>query len=124
MVAKDKIFREYDIRGVVGDDFDAELAKFLGFALGTSARTGTFGPAPSGRPKVAVGFDCRLTREEMTAAMTAGLTASGCDVTNTGMGPTPQLYFIAVSQKCRQPHTIHKTRCLVLRPERYRAPDR
>lgn len=99
MKAKDKIFREYDIRGVVGEDFDAGLAEYLGFALGQSIRGGQFGPAPSGRLQVAVGFDCRLSREEMSRALISGITASGCDVLNCGMGPTPQLYFMAVSQK-------------------------
>ena len=38
MRAVEKIFREYDIRGVVGTDFDADFAKKLGEVYGDLVR--------------------------------------------------------------------------------------
>lgn len=99
MIAKDKIFREYDIRGVVGVDFDSELAKKLGEVLGEAIFSGTLGEKPKTAPLVAVGNDCRLSADEMTGAVIDGLTSRGVNVLKTGMGPTPQLYFTVVAKQ-------------------------
>jgi len=89
VIAKPAIFREYDIRGVVGKDFDGELAAALGAAYAVVVKRAS-GKA---RPKVGVGFDCRLSGGELSSRLMEGLSRAGVDVVNTGMGPTPQLYF-------------------------------
>ena len=96
MLAQEKIFREYDIRGVVGVDFDAGLAEELGKALAAEIRKNFSG---KGAPRVAVGYDCRVSAPEMKAAMHKGLLAGGVSVIDTGMGPTPQLYYAVVKGK-------------------------
>lgn len=101
MIAKEAIFREYDIRGVVGVDFDAELAQALGRAFAHKVRE-THGATDGARAAalvVAVGYDCRLTGEELRQALTAGIRAGGVSVLDTGMGPTPQLYHAVVSRE-------------------------
>ena len=97
MIANEGIFREYDIRGVVGRDFDAGLARGLGYAFGKKVIAESPEKTPASL-KVAVGYDCRLTGEELRRALTEGLLASGVSVVSSGMGPTPQLYFTVLSQ--------------------------
>jgi phosphomannomutase/phosphoglucomutase len=95
MIARPTIFREYDIRGVVGTDFDAELAFRLGLAFADKVRAAF----PDKRDlRVAVGYDCRLSGEELRTALTKGLVAGGVRVVDSGMGPTPQLYFTTVTR--------------------------
>ncbi|MCC6955028.1 MAG: phosphomannomutase/phosphoglucomutase [Deltaproteobacteria bacterium] len=87
---KPKIFRDYDIRGVVGTDFDEQLAFQLGQAYGSLVRE-TFPTKKS--LTVGVGYDCRLTNTLMSGALSNGIRAVGVNVLDTGMGATPQLYF-------------------------------
>ncbi|MBP9837502.1 MAG: phosphomannomutase/phosphoglucomutase [Proteobacteria bacterium] len=90
------IFREYDIRGIVGVDFDADLALRLGFAYAQMLKEAL----PNEQNlTVAVGHDCRLSANEMRSALTKGLLLSGIKVIDSGMGPTPQLYYTVVSKK-------------------------
>lgn len=91
MAFKEKIFREYDIRGVVGEEIDAELAWALGKAFGEVTLRDN--PAPDGQTVVGVGYDCRLSGPQMREALCSGLLAAGVNVLDCGMGPTPQLYF-------------------------------
>jgi phosphomannomutase/phosphoglucomutase len=83
-----EIFRAYDIRGVVGKGLSAAVAKSLGQAIGSEAKA-------RGDDKVVVGRDGRLSGPELSAALIEGLRASGCDVIDVGMVPTPVLYFAA-----------------------------
>jgi phosphomannomutase/phosphoglucomutase len=82
------IFREYDIRGLVDRDLTEEAVERVGLALGTRVRR-------AGGRSVALGRDCRLSGERFARAMGAGLTATGCDVVDLGVVPTPLTYFAA-----------------------------
>ena len=99
MIAEDKIFREYDIRGVVDKDFDAGLAHALGRAYAHLVHEAQ-GSTPGSRSdlKVAVGYDCRLTGDKLKSALIRGLCEGGVHVVDCGMGPTPQLYFSVFNQ--------------------------
>jgi phosphomannomutase / phosphoglucomutase len=79
-------FREYDVRGIAGDDITAELAHSLGMAYATML------PEANGQP-VVVGRDVRLTGPELQHALINGLNAAGIDVIDIGMVPTPLCYF-------------------------------
>jgi phosphomannomutase/phosphoglucomutase len=83
---KPGIFREYDIRGVVGVDFDADFAHLLGRAYATKLLAAGIG-------KASIGRDCRLTSPSLAAALKEGMLATGLDVVDVGMCPTPLLYF-------------------------------
>lgn len=85
-----KIFREYDIRGVVGADFDESLAERLGFVYGKVVKEAFPGKT---NLLVGVGYDCRLSNIAMSSALSRGIREAGVNVLNTGMGATPQLYF-------------------------------
>lgn len=80
------IFREYDIRGVVGSDIDDNFAYALGRAFGTYVRRRM-------RHVLAVGRDCRHSSEALFQALARGLMDTGCDVVDIGIVPTPLLYF-------------------------------
>jgi phosphomannomutase/phosphoglucomutase len=81
-----KIFREYDIRGIVGEDLDEEAVETLGRAMGTFF-------LGRGEKEVAVGRDCRLSSPLFGRALSRGLLSTGCDVADLGVVPTPLLYF-------------------------------
>ncbi len=87
-----KIFREYDIRGIVGEDLDEAVVELLGKAFGTYFRE-------RGRTTVALGRDCRLSSPAFHEALLKGLVATGCEVTDIGVVPTPLLYFTVYTQK-------------------------
>jgi len=83
-----EIFRAYDIRGIVGKGLDASVARQIGLAIGSEALA-------RGEQLVLVGRDGRLSGSQMSAALIEGLRASGRDVIDVGMVPTPVLYFAA-----------------------------
>jgi phosphomannomutase/phosphoglucomutase len=84
------IFREYDIRGLVDRDLTEEAVFLTGRALGTLVRD-------QGGRRVVVGRDCRESGPRFSARMAAGLTASGVDVVDLGVVPTPLVYFAAAT---------------------------
>ncbi len=87
------IFKAYDIRGIVPSTLNPDVARALGRAFGTHART-------QGQTVVAVGRDGRLSGPELAAALMAGLVDAGIEVIDVGMVTTPMLYF-AASTLCR-----------------------
>jgi len=87
------IFRQYDIRGIVGRDLDAEVAEAVGRAFGSHVRS-TTGKAS---PRVALGMDNRVTSPALAGGLSTGLRAAGVDVLEVGTVPTPVLYWTEVS---------------------------
>jgi phosphomannomutase/phosphoglucomutase len=83
------IFRQYDIRGIVGKDLDAEVARSVGRAFGTLARR-TLGERT---PRVAVGQDNRPSSPALADGLVEGLNAAGVDVVWVGTVPTGVLYW-------------------------------
>ncbi len=85
---KPTIFREYDIRGIADTDLASPDVERLGLGLGTYLIRN------SGR-KVCLGRDVRLSGQRLHDALLRGLMASGCEVTDVGVVPTPLLYYSA-----------------------------
>jgi len=81
-----QVFREYDVRGVVGSDLDHDFVRDLGRAIGTYA-------GAQGVTTMTVGRDTRLSSEEFQGLMIAGIASTGIDVTDIGLCATPILYF-------------------------------
>ena len=75
------------IRGIYGESLTAEIA------LKYAAHFGVF----SGRGKIIVGRDSRVTGLAMFNAVTAGLMSVGCDVVNIGVVSTPTV-LLAVEE--------------------------
>jgi len=86
---KPHIFRQYDIRGIVGEDLDAGVTEGVGRAFASIVRAKT-GKAT---PRIAVGNDNRTTSPELVAGLVAGIRAAGVDVLQVGTVPTPVLYW-------------------------------
>jgi len=84
------IFREYDLRGVVGRDLDADGAFVLGRAYARFLdEEGSVGP-------VVVGRDNRLSSAELSRAVQEGLMAEGRDVVDIGEVSTPLFYYARI----------------------------
>ncbi|MDQ2695668.1 MAG: phosphomannomutase/phosphoglucomutase [Pseudomonadota bacterium] len=80
------IFREYDIRGVVGQSLTADKVRLIGQAIGSLA-------AERGERQIAVARDARLSSPELCQALKQGLRQAGQTVIDLGILPTPVLYF-------------------------------
>jgi phosphomannomutase/phosphoglucomutase len=87
MAISQGIFRQYDIRGVVGRDLTEEVATFVGRAYGTHLRE------HGSRGAVAVGRDNRPSGGMLRDALVRGITSAGLDVIDIGVVPTPLLYW-------------------------------
>jgi phosphomannomutase/phosphoglucomutase len=83
------IFREYDIRGIVGDDLTVAITEAVGRAYASRLREAV------DRPTVVVGHDNRPSSPELARALASGLNASGARVIAIGTVPTPALYYAA-----------------------------
>lgn len=79
------IFREYDIRGIVGRDLTDETVAILGKAIGTFFNQ-------TGAKRIAIGFDARTSSPRFCELLTNGFNETGCDVVLIGRVPTPVLY--------------------------------
>jgi phosphomannomutase/phosphoglucomutase len=80
------IFREYDIRGVVGRDLTDETVYDVARAIGSFYRA-------NGVSRATLGRDARESSPRFRDIFIRGLTETGCDVIDVGMVPTPVLYF-------------------------------
>ncbi len=85
------IFKAYDIRGVVGQTLNEELAEHLGRAFGTEAKA-------LGEKAVAVGRDGRISGPGLVAALIRGIASTGLDVVDIGAVTTPMLYYVAATR--------------------------
>ncbi len=81
-----QVFREYDVRGLVGKDLNHDFVYDLGKAIGT------YGKERNVRT-MTVGRDCRLSSEEYHAAVIEGLRATGIDIVDINLCATPMLYY-------------------------------
>ena len=87
------IFREYDIRGVYGEELSDELAYHIGRAFGTKLV----------RQKIdstVVAYDNRLSSESLESNLVKGLVDTGIKVLRIGLATTPMCYFAANYTGC------------------------
>jgi phosphomannomutase len=82
-----RIFKAYDVRGVVPDELDATVARAVGAAFADWA----------GVRAIAIGRDCRLSSPELSAALAEGITSRGIDAIDLGLASTDLLYFASGS---------------------------
>ncbi len=86
---EDRIFREYDIRGVYGDDLTEEIAYLVGKAF-ISLIYKEKHRIPE---NVTIGMDARLSSEHLKEGLIRGITECGVNVIDLGVCPTPLQYF-------------------------------
>ncbi len=79
------IFREYDIRGIFGEDLTEQTVKRIGYYLGEKIKKhGDY---------AVVTYDARTHSPLLSDWLTSGLNAAGIIVLHGGMAPTPVNYF-------------------------------
>ncbi len=82
-VYNDYIFRDYDIRGVYGVDFDESFAYDLGFTSHLFAKEG----------RIVIGHDFRNGSDSLSVSFSNGARDAGYDVIDIGAVPVPVLYY-------------------------------
>ena len=82
-----KIFKAYDIRGIVPDELDEEVAEAVGAAF----------VRLTGASCVATAHDMRTSSPLLAEAFARGASAQGADVIATGLGSTDLLYYASGS---------------------------
>jgi phosphomannomutase len=83
----DRIFKAYDVRGVVPDELDASIARRIGAAFAVWANL----------PAILLGRDSRISSPELAAAITEGATSVGVNVVDLGLASTDLVYFASGS---------------------------
>jgi len=82
-----EVLREYDIRGLVGNNLNENTAYTIGRTFGFVVKS------RSSSSNIVTGFDGRLTSPKLHQALCEGLKQAGTKVIDVGMGPTPMIYF-------------------------------
>jgi len=82
------IFRQYDIRGIVGEQLTPETARLVGQAYATFAWERL-----KKAPRVAVGRDNRPSGPDLAQGVREGIATAGGSAVDVGELPTPALYF-------------------------------
>src|SRR4051812_19920491 len=85
MASLDSIFKAYDIRGLVPEQLDADLAWKIGAAFAAFAAA----------PTVLVARDMRPTGQALADAFAAGANSQGVDVVDLGLASTDLIYYAA-----------------------------
>jgi len=80
------VFRAYDIRGIVGDNFNENTFYTIGKAIAYRLKQ-------LERQEIFVARDGRLTSDSLAAALAAGLVDSGIKVVDIGSVATPVMYY-------------------------------
>jgi phosphomannomutase / phosphoglucomutase len=81
-----QIFREYDIRAIVGKELTLDEVVVLGKAMGTYL-------GRQGRKVITLGRDGRLSSNDFHDRFLEGILTTGCRVIDIGVCPSPLLYF-------------------------------
>lgn len=86
----DAVFKAYDVRGLVPEQFDVDMARRVGeaFVEVLGVRMSDGGPGA-----VVIGQDMRPSGDELVAAFADGVCSRGCDVVRIGLTSTDGLYF-------------------------------
>ncbi|SDO15609.1 phosphomannomutase [Klenkia soli] len=85
------LIKAYDVRGVVPDQWDEDVARVIGAAFAE------FVHAESGATAVVTAHDMRETSVPLSRAFAEGVLSRGLDVVEAGLGSTDMLYFAAGS---------------------------
>jgi phosphomannomutase len=83
-----EILRDYDIRGIFGENLFERDAYDIGRAFGTIL-------ARKNLQRVCVGYDCRNSSDALARNLINGLMNAGAEVISLGLCHTPQMYYAA-----------------------------
>jgi len=80
------IFKAYDIRGIIDDTLTTDMAFKIGQSVGSEV-------IASGNDSIVIGRDGRLSGPTISKALSDGLRASGVNVIDIGLAPSPVVYY-------------------------------
>ena len=83
------LIKAYDVRGVVPDELNPEVARAIGAAFADVVVL----PEATARPRVVIANDMRPSGPELVDAFADGLAGRGVDVIRIGLASTDGLYF-------------------------------
>jgi phosphomannomutase len=92
-----EIFKAYDIRGLYGEQLDADLAERIGRAF-VNVLSGLAGK-PVSELRVGLGHDMRLSAPELAARYREGMLGAGANVIDAGMVGSEMLYYLVGSRE-------------------------
>ncbi len=87
MGSYEKIFKAYDVRGIVPDELDEDVAESVGAAF----------VRLTGAPSVVTVHDMRTSSRPLAEAFGRGAASQGADVIEGGLGSTDMLYYASGS---------------------------
>ncbi len=87
------IFREYDVRGVAARDLTDAVAEAIGRAVATRLRR-------EGVTRLCVGRDVRASSPRLRDGVARGVLATGVDLVDVGVVPSPVLYYAILETGC------------------------
>jgi phosphomannomutase len=90
------IFKAYDIRGLYGEEIDAETAVAIGRSF--TRVIGALEDKPTSDLRIGLGRDMRLTAPELAAAYRDGICSEGATVLDAGEVGTEMLYYLVGSR--------------------------
>lgn len=85
-----EIFKAYDIRGIVDKTLTEEITFAIGRAVGSEV-------IKYGGDTIVIGRDGRLSGPRISTALSNGLRASGVNVVDVGVAPSPVVYYSSYS---------------------------
>jgi phosphomannomutase len=97
MPAPPEIFKAYDIRGLYGDQIDADVALDIGRAF--ARVVADLAGKPTSECRIGLGRDMRLSAPELTARYREGITREGASVVDAGQVGTEMLYYLVGSRE-------------------------
>ncbi|NRB38416.1 MAG: hypothetical protein HRU20_08095 [Pseudomonadales bacterium] len=81
-----EIFRDYDIRGHAENQLNDDNVYKIGQAIATET-------LQAGQNKIVIAMDGRLSGPRIRETLVQGILATGCDIVDIGIAPTPVLYY-------------------------------
>ncbi|MET7773284.1 phosphomannomutase/phosphoglucomutase [Nocardia sp. NPDC005366] len=87
------VIKAYDVRGVVGEQLDAQFVSDVGASFARLMRG-------EGASRVVIGHDMRDSSPELASAFADGVLGQGLDVVHIGLASTDELYFASGSLDC------------------------
>lgn len=85
------IFKAYDIRGIVDQSLTTDITFKIGQAVGSEV-------IASGQDSIVIGRDGRLSGPVLAKALADGLRATGVNVVDIGVAPSPVVYYSSYSK--------------------------
>ena len=90
---EDAVFKRYDVRGKYPEELNEEFAERIGKSLGTFVKRNY-------SSKVAVTRDTKKSSVSLKNSLIEGLTSTGVDVIDAGVGPTDYTGFVGEKEEC------------------------